>query len=193
MANNQIWLCILQLIQHLCIILTIMTNALDVYILKNWTTCEQVLPISLKMFDCNSQLLEAPKTLKDFVYQYKQKKEILDKPENQINEISKHSFFYNYIMDIFLFIAAILLVTATAATVHIVCKNAKLKALVTGIAFQPIKGTDAITGSINNSENCTCKAQWYMIGALTLMIIGLIFFILATTRKYKKFRGHCVL
>ena len=90
-------------------------------------------------------------------------------------------------MDIFLFIAATLSMIAMTATVHILCKHAKLKALVTGIALQPIKGTDVIFGSINNSENCTCKAQWYMIGALTVMIIGLI---LATTRKCRIFRGH---
>ena len=42
---------------------------------------------------------------------------------------------------------------ATAAIVYIICKHAKLKALVTGIAFQQIKGTDAIFGSINTSEN----------------------------------------
>ena len=93
-------------------------------------------------------------------------------------------------MDIFLFIAAILSLIATAGTVHIVCKHAKLKALVTGIAFQPITGTDVIFGSISNSESCICNAQWYMIGALTLMIIGLIFFILTAMRKCRIFRGH---
>ena len=93
-------------------------------------------------------------------------------------------------MDIFLFILAILSMIAMAGIVHIVCQHKKLKALVTVIAFQPIKGTDVIFGSINNSENCTCKAQWYMIGALTLMIIGLIFFILVTTRKCRIFKGH---
>ena len=40
----------------------------------------------------------------------------------------------------------------TAAILHIWCKQAKLKALVTGIALQPIKGTDAIFSSINDSE-----------------------------------------
>ena len=93
-------------------------------------------------------------------------------------------------MDIFPFIVAILSMIAMAANVHIVCKHAKLKALVTGIAFQPIKGTAVIFGSINNSESCSCNAQWYMIGALTLMIIGLRFFILAATRKCRIFRGY---
>ena len=84
-----------------------LTNELEVPILQNWTTYEQVLTISLQTFDFDSRLLEVPKTLKDFVYQYKQKKQILDEPEDN-NRIGKHSFFDNYIMDIFLFIAAIL-------------------------------------------------------------------------------------
>ena len=38
------------------------TDALEVHILQDWTTHEQVLPISLQTFDFNSELLEAPKT-----------------------------------------------------------------------------------------------------------------------------------
>ena len=53
---------------------------------------------------------------------------------------------------------------ATAAIVHIVCKHAKLKAFLTGIAFQPIRETDAIFGSTN--ENCNCDTQWYTMAAL---------------------------
>ena len=68
------------------------------------------------------------------------------------------------------------------------CKHGKLKALLTGIAFQPIRGTDAIFGNINENEHCTCKAQWYIIAALALMIVGLILFILVTTRKCRIFR-----
>ena len=82
----------------------------------------------------------------------------MDKCESQTNKISKHSFFNSYIMDISLFMEAILSMIATAAVVHMVCKHAKLKALVTDIAFQPIK-EHAIFCSVNNSEICICKAQ----------------------------------
>ena len=39
-------------------------------ILLDWTTHEQTLPISLKSFDFNSDLLKAPKVLEDFVHQF---------------------------------------------------------------------------------------------------------------------------
>ena len=74
-----------------------LTNNLDTHILQNWTMHEQVLLISLQTFDFDSKLLEAPKTLKDFVHQYQQKKPVLDKRENTDN--SKHTFFDNNIMD----------------------------------------------------------------------------------------------
>ena len=51
-----------------------LTDALDVHILQDLKTHEQVLPISLQTFDFISKLLEAPQTLKYLVYKYKQKK-----------------------------------------------------------------------------------------------------------------------
>ena len=116
---------------------------------------------------------------------------MMDKHEKQNTESNKISFFDYYIMDIFLFVATILSMIAIVAIKHIMCRHAKLKALVTGIAFLPIKDTDALIDGINDShENCACKAQWYKLGSLTLMIIGLIFFILATTQTCRIFRGH---
>ena len=98
-----------------------LTDYLETHISQNWTMQEQVLPISLKMFEFDSKLLKAPKTLKDLVYQCQQKKQILNKRENNN---SKCSFFNNLIMDVFLFIVAILSMIAITAIVHIVCKQA---------------------------------------------------------------------
>ena len=144
-----------------------LTDNLKTHISQNWAMEEQVLPISLQTFEFDSKLLKAPETLNDLVYQYKQKKQILNERENNN---SKHSFFNNLIMDVFLFIVTILSMIATAAIVHFVCKHAKLKALITGIAFQPIKPTEVIFG--NGKEQHNCAAQWHTIAALTLMIIG---------------------
>ena len=74
------------------------------------------------MFKFDSKLLKAPKTPKELVHQYKQKGQILNQRENNN---SKHSFFNNLIMDIFLFIATILSMIATAAIAHLVCKHTK--------------------------------------------------------------------
>ena len=159
------------------------TEKLDIHISQNWTTNEQVFPISLQTSDFDTNLLKAPKTLKDLVKQYKQSGHISDKTNKDNN---KHSFFNNIIMDIFLFIAAILSMLATIAIIHLVCRHTKLKALVTGIAFHPIKQTEALLDSEKILLNCT--AQWYTIAVLTLMIIGLVIYIFETTQKCTIFK-----
>ena len=55
-----------------------LTDSLKFPILLNRTTYEQTLHISLKSFDFNSELLKAPKMLKDFALQFQHKKEIFD-------------------------------------------------------------------------------------------------------------------
>ena len=123
-----------------------LTDNLDTHISPNWTTQEQVFPISPQMFEFDSKLLNAPMTLKELVHQYKQKGQILNKREDN----NKHSFFNNLIMDIFLFIATILSMIATVAIVHLVCKHTKLKALIMGITFQPIKQRLSLVLQKNN-------------------------------------------
>ena len=165
-----------------------LTDNLDTHISQNWTTQEQVFPISLQTFEFDSKLLKAPKTLKELVHQYKQKGQILNKANNKD---AKHSFFDNTIMDVFLFVATILSMIATAAIVHLVFRHVKLRVLLTGIAFQPVKQAEAIFGNEKQQQNCSM--QWYTIAALTLMIIGLIIYVLAPCRNAPYSKEDCTL
>ena len=89
----------------------------------------------------DNKLLKAPGTLKGLVQQYRQKSLTLDKShENK----TKQKFFDNIAIDIFLFTAAIISMLAVVTVIHIVCRHAKLKALLTGIAFQPVKQAEAV-------------------------------------------------
>ena len=54
-----------------------LTDNLETHIPENWTTQEQVFPISLQTFEFDSKLMKAPKTLKDLVYQYKQEEQYI--------------------------------------------------------------------------------------------------------------------
>ena len=89
-------------------------------------------------------------------------------------------------MDIFLFTAAIISMMATAAIIHLICRYTKLKALLTGIAFQLVNQTEAIFDSEKMQQHCT--AQWYTITALTLMIIGFLIYIFVSTQKCTIFK-----
>ena len=66
-----------------------LTENLETHISQNWTTQEQVFPISLQTSEFDYKLLKVPKTLKDLVHQHKQKGQILNKA-NKSN--TKHSF-----------------------------------------------------------------------------------------------------
>ena len=153
------------------------------HIFQNQTTEQQVFPIALKTSDFDTKLLQAPKTLKDLVREHKQKEQMLEKSKNDDN---KKSFFNNIVMDIFLFIAAVLSMLATAAIIYLVCKHSKLKALVTVITFKALKQTETLMVKSNIVQNCT--AQWYTIAALTLMVIGLIIYIFTTTQRCTIFK-----
>ena len=75
---------------------------------------------------------------------------------------------------------------ATATIIHLVCRHTKLKGLVTGITFQPIRQTEALIDMENIIQNCTI--QWYTIAALTLMVIGLIIYIFTTSQRCTIFK-----
>ena len=48
-----------------------LADNLQTHISQNWTTQEQVFPISLQMLEFDSKLLKAPQTLKELFHQYK--------------------------------------------------------------------------------------------------------------------------
>ena len=67
---------------------------IDIPILRNWTTQEQILPLSIEMFEISPNLLNVPKTLKDLVNQYKNKRKILEiQGQKEIKKARKDSKF----------------------------------------------------------------------------------------------------
>ena len=55
-------------------------------VIRNWTNQEQILPIALKSFEINSSLLQAPRRLKEYVNQYREKRKLLDLQEKTSEE-----------------------------------------------------------------------------------------------------------
>ena len=60
-----------------------MIEELGIPVSQNWTTQEQILPLSLETFEISSNLLNALKTLQDLTVQYCNQKNILNKKENK--------------------------------------------------------------------------------------------------------------
>ena len=76
----------------------------------------------------------APKILKDFIHQDNCKKEIFDMNKRHDttdeNLPTKNFFTHNFIVDIFLFVTAIILLLVTYLAIYLLCKQKKLRMLV---------------------------------------------------------------
>ena len=102
-----------------------------------------------------------PKTLKDFVHQFKNKKKILELQEHIDEERTKQSskfgsflntfladfqsskfgsFLNTFLADILVFSAALII---TLVAIYVVCRQSKLKNLVANIALEHVKGIEA--------------------------------------------------
>ena len=118
---------------------------LEFPILTNKTTSEFTLPVFRNQSKFNDSLLSISQTLKDYIAQYKHKKEIFDlKKRHDIHVLEletsyKNLFTNNFIVDIFIFIKAIILVITTLIIIYALCKHNKLRTLVASLALQQVK------------------------------------------------------
>ena len=100
---------------------------------------KQILPISLESFQINSSLLQAAKTLKDFIKQFQEHNKKLQSGKQHANTRSKFiGFISSFKVDIIGFSAALLTVIITLVIIYIVTGHSKLKTRVAYIALQCI-------------------------------------------------------
>ena len=151
-----------------------LTKSHEFPILKNMTTFEQTLPISLNISEFDTSLLTAPRNLKDFIYQYNSKKEIFDlNKRHDTMDLTTNKYFFsnNYIVDVFLFVTAVISLLLTHLAIYLLCKYKKLRMLVASLALQQVREV----GTVTNQEEVTteCKIESCIILALTVTIFGL--------------------
>ena len=70
--------------------------------------------------------------------------------------------------------------------IYIIYEQSKLKALVTNIAMQYIKGVEVTDMS---DMLCTCKTQWYIMGMLIIITLGMLYLVTNKIRKSSFFKG----
>ena len=81
-----------------------MVGMRSIPIIRNKTTFEQTFPISLNVSKFVSDLLTAPRNLKDVIHQYNSRKEIFDSNERHDTTdltTNKNFFSNNYTVDVF--------------------------------------------------------------------------------------------
>ena len=165
---------------------------LDDKISLDWTTQEQILPISLETFEINPNLLNAPKTLRDLADRYKNKKNIVDKEERNVNKPEKddskfQSFMNSFVMDVLVFTAALITLIIVLIVTYMLYGQSKLKALVTNIAMQRIQAVEAAD---MNDMLCICKTQWYIMGMLIIITLGMLYLVTNKIRKTSFCKGR---
>ena len=168
-----------------------MIEELGIPISQNWTTQEQILPLSLETFENNPNLINAPKTLQDLAIQYRNKKHILDKKEQELDKPKENSkfqsFLNSFLADVLIFTAALITLIITLIIIYIVYRQSKLKALVANIAMQRIKAVEA--ADVSNIL-CTCKTQWYIMGMLIIITLGMLYLVTNKLRKTSFCKGR---
>ena len=145
-------------------------------ILTNKTTLECTLPVFLykSMFDDN--LLSVPLTLKEYTNQYKHNSGIFDlKERHNIDELdiefaNKNFFTNNFIVDIFVFIIAIISVITTMIIIYALMKHNILRVLIMSLAPQQVKEVKAEEIRNGNYKH-ESTSQFYTILALSIVIV----------------------
>ena len=163
----------------------------DIPISRKWTTQEQILPISLKTFEIDPNLTNAPKTLRELAIQYKGKKNVFDKKEKDLDKPENNSgfqwFLNSFLADVLIFTAALITLIIMLIIMYMFYRQSKLKALVTNIAMQRRKAVEAAD---MNDILCTCKTQWYIMGMLIIIALGMLYLVTNKLRKTSFCKGR---
>ena len=162
-----------------------LNETINIPIERNWTHQTQVLPISIKAFNMSPNLLQAPKTLKEYINQYQEIRKLIDIKENTIKKPTFHVFLSSYIADVIVFVTGILSVILTFVIAYMLCGQSKLKSLVANMALQYVKTIEA--AAIKEIENSDLGIIKILV---TLNLVITVLLILIKIKKSRVFQGH---
>ena len=118
---------------------------------RNWTNAKQPIPISLDSFQVSSKLMQVPIMLKDFMEQYQENRITVTKQENPKSKF--RTFINSFLVDMLIFIAAILTVFLAFMIIYVLTGQSKLKALMTTMALQRVRVIAALNTN-KQIQNC---------------------------------------
>ena len=140
--------------------------------------------------DFDEQLLSAPKTLRELVEWYKQKKlsfdeqhKTLDKEKENDNFIGT-SVFDHLAFNIFIFVIAVILVIVMFIVIKPIFKEEKMQALVANLAM--IRGVKAISKEIETID----KEYWIIIIWLSFILLCVLFLTIEKLYRMPMFRKY---
>ena len=165
-------------------------NTLDIPVFHNYTKQEHILPILLESNDFNEELLSAPKTLRELVERYKQKKVPFDKQHETLdNKKVNDSFIETSIFDhlafnISIFVMAIISVIVMFIVIKHIFKGEKMQMLLANLAM--IRGAKTITEEIKTVD----KGYWIIITWLSIILLCVLFLTIEKLYRMPIFRKY---
>ena len=165
-------------------------STLDIPSLHNITRQEHFPPISLESNDFDEELLSAPKTLRELVEKYKQKRISFDRQHDTLdnkngnNNFIETSIFKHLAFNIFIFITAIISVIIMFIVVKLIFKGEKMQVLITNLAM--IRGVKAVSKEIENIN----KEYWIIIIWLSLILLCIVFLTIEKLYRMPMFRKY---
>ena len=163
-----------------------LNETIEIPIERNWTNYRQTLPISLESFQINSSLLQAPKTLKDFLNQYQESGK-MDNQETKTQNSNIKTIINSFVTDLLVFTAALVTVVITFIIIYSITGQSKLKTLVANIAIQCVKAIDALHAKNQGTQGCNLGMLKFLM-VLNLAIV--VFMVFVKIKRSKIFQGH---
>ena len=120
--------------------------------------------------------MHAPVMLRDFIEQYQENRITATKRESPMSKF--RSFINSFLIDMLVFIAAIITMFIIFVIIYIVTGQSKLKALVATMALQRIRAVEALN---TNRQTQNCNSELLKI----LMILNLVIVVSLLLRKIK--------
>ena len=81
----------------------------------------------------------------------------------ETNLPNKNFFSNNFMVDVFLFVTAIISLSVTTLAIYLLCKHQKLRTLVTSLDLQQTKEIGTVKKQKEVTTARTCKIQFYII------------------------------
>ena len=85
-----------------------------------------------------------------------------------------------------LFTVALITIGVTLVVMYMVCGQSKLKALLANIALHCTKAVEAADSP---PRYCICEPNWYIMGLLLIMLLGITYLVMCKFRKSCLFKG----
>ena len=152
-------------------------------IIKDRTRYEQLLPLNLSIPNFDSSLRHALTTLKDFMNDYINNKEIFDLQQRHAVESlkSNKNFFSNYIVDILVFTSSIISIISMTLVIYLFCKHKHIRTLTASLILYKIKEVEATSNPEGTDYECRTLAY---VG----IILSVLSSIIVTFLHYRKSR-----